>query len=245
MDTLGCDYTYTRQPPPALSCNPYTATRLALVCTVEGPTAPRFSIVWFTKNSREDEELEASLSHVNIDVEVSQVTGGTAQFTRRSSRLTVTPLFELDDVGDYWCQVRLENGTLFHNRSNILTLGAEGVYASFNRCRMSQFVEQGGCAGRLQITEHSVTTVGNMPIIPTNAGLVVLTISTSDISPSPLASGPSNGTEMSSKNLAALYVAVAVVLVFCIVIMSLSIVILVLCRKKCAPVRFKTGGELA
>ena len=239
ISIAGCEYSYTRQPPfTELQCNPYEATRLALTCTVEGPNTPQFSIVWFRKrNGRADHE-ELKASQPRVEVEVSALV---TRFTRRSSRLTVMELNESNDVGDYWCQVRLENGTIFQEKSNILSLGAEEKYNGIDSCMMSNFIVQNNCIVPLQVRETAVTADG---IIPTNAGSIVQTISSSDPSPTDkTTTGSIEKTERSSSNLAALYAVVGIIVVFCVVIVTLSIIIVVLYRKKCGPVRFKTGGE--
>lgn len=233
----GCEYIYTKQPPTELSCNPYETDRLALTCTVEGPNTQRFFIAWFRKsNDRADqEELQESQPRVKVDVS-SPDPGSVA---RHSSRLAIMPLDEMKDVGDYWCQVRLDNGTLFQAKSNILTLNATEKYTRLSRCMMSQFVEEESCIETLQVTESAVTADGN---IPTNAESIFQTTSSSD--PSPVTGGSSERNSSNSDNLAALYAVVGIIVVFCVVIVTLSIIIVVLYRKKCGPVRFKTGGEM-
>ena len=47
------------------------------------------------------------------------------------SDLRVTSLVELEDVGEYWCQIRLLNGTLL-TKSNVLTVYSEREYKSMD-----------------------------------------------------------------------------------------------------------------
>ena len=60
--------------------------------------------------------MQDSQQRVNIDVFTTLDQNITAQFTRSSSRLTLSELDEEDDVGQYWCQVRLEMEHYFMRR---------------------------------------------------------------------------------------------------------------------------------
>ena len=214
---------------------------MRLICTVEGPNSPTFTVIWFRRVASGDEQLTNSQSGVNIEEGKS---GGNAQFTRRSSQLSLTGLNQADDIGDYWCQVRLNNESSFQERSNMLTLYAEAVYLSFgfSRCEGSQVIDQVNCL-TLQTMVPTMTDNG----APSNSGFVFQsTIPPSDLSPTPQTTGGSiEETQKTGKNLVALYAVIAVIVVFCVVIVTLTIVIVVLYRKKCGPVRFKTEGEKA
>ena len=180
--------------------------------------------------------MTGSQQRVVIAVGTSSVAGGAAQFTRRSSRFALTELEEVNDFGEYWCQVRpVNNGTVFEEKSNILNLGNEAQYQGLRRCMGSNVVDQIDCLHVLQIDNA-----------PTDSGAVVQPTSSSDLSPTPsnvASAGVTEEPEDSRKNLAALYAVIAVIAVFCIVIVTLTIIIVVLYRKKCGPVRFKTEGE--
>ena len=213
---------------------------MALTCTVEGPNSPTFSTIWFRRRNNRDEELQDSQQRVDIYVTVSPNQGGTAQFTRRGSRLSLSPLNEVNDVGQYWCQVRLENGTLFQEKSNILTLSAEEEYQYLSPCgSLDDEIEQMNCLQILQIMGPS----GIDGDTSTTAGSVVLPMSSFSLPLTPTAGGPVEEPESGSKNLAALYAVIAVIVVFCIVIVTLTIIIVVLYRKKCGPIKLKTEGK--
>ena len=84
-----------------------------------------------------------SQQRVVITVGASSIAGGATQFTRRSSRFTLSELDEVNDVGEYWCQVRLaNNGTVFQEKSNILNLGNEAHYQGLRLCMGSNVVDQ-------------------------------------------------------------------------------------------------------
>ena len=204
----GCEYSYIRQPPTELSCSPYEATRLALTCVVEGPNAPQFSIAWFRSKGRDDQE-ELQDSQRRVDVQVSYtVPGGN---TRHSSRLAIMQLDEMIDVGDYWCQVRLENGTLFQAKSNILTLSDAWEYeAMFSQCSGSQYVEKEDCI-----------VYGN---ITTTAG--------SNMQTNQITGGHIEEPESSSTNLSAAYAGIACIVAFFIIIITLSVVLVILVRRR-------------
>lgn len=141
-----CNYRYTRQPPTELNCNPYDViNRLVLTCSVEGPNTPSFSIIWLRRTdiSLRDEELQNSQPRVDIDTAQTIP----AQFTRHSSRLTLSELDEIGDVGQYWCQVRLENGTVFQKRSSNLTLRLADSYRLLSRCTGSSVTDNRSCLG--------------------------------------------------------------------------------------------------
>ena len=211
------DLKYLMQPPTEVDCNPYIDSELSLICAVEASTASDISIVWFrrtTINSRL-EELTAS----------SERPSG---IRRLQSRFTQTGLNSRNDAGEYWCQVRLKNaGTLLQDKSNILILYNETNYQHQNQCiRGDLFVNQKDCL--------------DVAIDPSTLTDPMQSASFSEISPTP----DEMDEELDSgKNLVALYAFVAVIGTFCIVIVILTITIVVLYRKKCGPVRFKTEGE--
>ena len=140
---------------------------MRLTCSVEGPNSPRFSIIWFRRVTSGDEQLTNSQSGVNIVEEASSLAGGNEQFIRRSSLMLLTGLNQADDIGDYWCQVRLNNGSIFQERSNMLTLNTEAVYLAFNfsRCTGSQVIGKVNCL-TLQTMAPTVTDNG----APSNSG---------------------------------------------------------------------------
>ena len=236
---IECEYRYTRQPPLTLDCNPYdNVNGLALVCSIEGPINPEFSVLWFRKrtNSNENEQISSFQSGVDFSTSTSALANGAAQFRRVSSRITLTGLNMVNDVGDYWCQVRLENGFLLQERSNVLALGSENQYLGLSRCgSVVLLVDEMKCLQTLQ----DLATAGTDSRVPTiNTGSVI-----QPTAPSPELSektgDPVGEPERTRNILAALY---AVIIVFCIVIVTLTIITVVLCRKKCGPVRFKAEG---
>ena len=235
---IECEYGYTRQPPVTLNCNPYDATRLVLTCTAEGPSTPSFTIIWMRQKNGVDERLRGSQMGITINADDNIIINSEQNFQRRSSRLTVNGLSEVDDVGDYWCQVRLQNGTVLQKKSNILTLSSEAQYQGLGRCIESQFVDKEDCIHPPQVTVPGVTDA----LTPNTGPVVQTTASSSNLSLTPQSTDGAM-EEPGSKNLAALYAVVAVIVVFCLVIVTLSIIIVVLYRKKCGPVRFKTEGK--
>ena len=239
-----CDLKYVRQPPTELQCNPYESNSgLSLLCSVafEESNISDFSITWFRRktaagSSSGVEELPASLSRVRIDTRVTTVAEGTTRFTRLSqSRLILNGLDENNDVGEYWCQVRLRNNeTLLQEKSNMLILHDVAYYEIHHgsRCDGDNFVDQMDCLHVQQIT-----------LITDRNALTDFMRPTPFSEVSPTSDGMAKELEDSGKNLAALYAVIAVIAVFCIVIVTLTIIIVVLYRKKCGPVRFKTEGE--
>ena len=215
-----------------LNCNPYDGARLVLTCTAEGPSTPSFSVIWMRQRNGIDEGLRGSQRGIMIEVHTD------GRSLRRSSRLTVDKLSEVDAVGDYWCQVELDNGTVLQRKSNILTLSSEAQYQGLGRCNGSQVVDKVDCIHPPQVTVPGVSDA----LTPNTGPMVQTTASSSNLSLTPQSTDGAMG-EPGSMNLAALYAVVAVIVVFCLVIVTLSIIIVVLYRKKCGPVRFKTEGK--
>lgn len=215
--TVECDseLKFVRQPPTEVECNPYI--ELSLICSVEGANTSNISIVWFRRTNIGSgmEELAASL-------ERASATNGTRRF---QSRFTRTGLNPRNDAGEYWCQVRLtKDGTLLQNKSNVLVLYNETHYQHQSLGCDDVFVNQVDC---LHVANTLTDPMQSTPF--------------SEISPTP--DSIPEELEDGGKNLAALYAVVAVIAVFCIIIVTLTIIIVVLYRKKCGPVRFKTEGE--
>ena len=216
-----CEYRYTRQPPAELSCNPYDLiNRLALTCSVEGPNTPIFSIVWFrrTNGALRDEELQITQSRVLIDVKKTLP----AQFTRVSSRLTLTGLNDVTDVGVYWCQAKLENGTIFPERSTTLTLSNEDRYRFLSRCSGSSVLDAISCISVQQTIGPIVTDGG----ISTDPGAVEWTFSSSDISTSQVQTtgNPIDETEDNGRNLIVLYAIAAATVIASVTVLLLLII---------------------
>ena len=213
-----------------LKCNPYDATRLVLTCLVEGPSTPSFTIIWMRERNGIDEGL-GSQTGIDIDAENLNIN---SRGLRRSSRLTVNGLSEVDDVGDYWCQVSLRNGTVLQKKSNILTLSSEAQYQGLGPCGGSQFVDKEDCIHPPQVTVPGVTDADT-----TTPNSVQ---NSSNHFPTPQSTG---GTieESDNKNLVSLYTGVTFTILFCLLIVTISIILVVLCRKKGCVFRFTTRGK--
>ena len=210
-----------------LNCNPYDATRLVLTCITEGPST--FTVIWMRQRNGIDEGLRGSQKGITIDVDTTN--SEQFNFQRRSSRLTVNGLSEVDDVGDYWCQVRLQNGTVLPKKSNILTLSSEAQYQGLGPCGGSQFVDKEDCIHPPQVTVPGVTDADTTtPISVRNS---------SNHFPTPQSTGGAM-EESDNKNLVSLYTGVAFTVLFCLLIVTLSIILVALCRKKG---RFTTRGK--
>lgn len=135
-----------------------------------------------------------------------------------SSRLALTSLDEVNDVGDYWCQVKLDNGTVFQEKSNKLTLRTADAYRSLSRCTGSSVVNEISCLRMFQINGLDVT----------NGGISVwTTTSSSDISPTgpQTTRSPIDETEGNGKNLPLLYAIIAAIVTASILVLLLLVVI--------------------
>ena len=176
-----------------LDCNPYdNANRLALTCSVEGPINPGFSVLWFRKrtNSNENEQFRPLQPGVAFHTSINSLANGAVQFRRVSSQITLTGLNMVNDVGDYWCQVRLENGSLFQERSNVLTLGTENQYLGLSRCGSVVLVEEMRCLQTLQdlatgVTDSSIPTTNTGSVVQPTAPSPELSQTTVPTAPSP------------------------------------------------------------
>ena len=212
-----------------LNCNPYDGARLVMTCTAEGPSS--FSVTWMRQRNGVDEGLHGSQIGIMIDVTRTTFTDG---IFRRSSRLTVNGLSEVDDVGDYWCQVRLQNGTVLQKKSNILTLSSEAQYEGIGHCNGSQFVDKEDCIHPPQVTVPGVSDADTTtPISVQNSSNLFLT---------PQSTGGAM-EERDNKNLVSLYTGVAFIVLFCLSIVTLFTTLVVLCKKKSCAFRFTTRGK--
>ena len=229
-----CSYRYTRQPPTELNCNPYDViNRLVLICSAEGPNTPSFSIIWLrrTDNSLRDEELQSSQPRVDIDTAQTIP----AQFIRHSSRLTLSELDEIGDAGQYWCQVRLENGTVFQERSSNLTLKPADSYRLFSRCTGSSVTDKRSC---LRVSLQPIVPDVSDGITATNpsSSSVEWTISSSDsdnISPTTQTTrSPIEEREDNTVNLHVLYAIIAIIAASALLIFTLLIAIISLRYKQ-------------
>ena len=215
-----CDYKYSRQPPLALTCNPYDGTnQLRLTCSVEGPTSPTFSIIWFRRVASGDEQLTNSQPGVNI---AEGESGNDPQFIRRSSQLSLTGLNQVDDIGDYWCQVRLNNGSSFQERSNMLDLNTEAVYLSFgfSRCEGSQGIIKRNC-----LTLQTMVPTMTDSVAPSNSGSTPQTTVISFFDYTSTSQTTSGFIEESGNRLTALYAIIVVIVVFAVMILVFGVAI--------------------
>ena len=161
------------------------------------------------------------MQRVSISVQATSNPEGTAKFTRHASRFTLFDLDQMNDVGEYWCQVRLENnGTVLQEKSNILILYGEARYQGLHRCNGSGFVEQIDCLHTLQII-HSFITDDK----PTNYEPSF----SFNLFPTPITDGAIEKPEKSNKDL---FAAIAVIVFFSILIVLLMIAILALLQHK-------------
>lgn len=218
------------QPPTELNCNPYNLQvgRLKLTCSTEGPNV---QIVWFRMTNGEKEELRETVQSNRIEISVvpsPDTAAGGALSTKLSVNLTINRLNQTHDVGKYWCEVRLADGqrTTLPEMSNVLNLYNEAHYQNFAGCQGSNFVEQQAC---LQIMDPLIKDDSYPPTPSSEPSLTLENVADEE--------------ENGRKDLVALYAVIAVIVVFCIIIVTLTIIIVVLYRKKCGPVRFKTEGE--
>lgn len=88
-------FDYTEVPPNELDCNPYES-KLKLQCTVMGPLNSSYDLVWFYEGKNTLESTVACASYPN----------GTL-----TSVLEVNPNPGDSIMGDYYCQIRLGNGS--------------------------------------------------------------------------------------------------------------------------------------
>ena len=216
-----------------LDCNPYENTRLSLICTAEGPFTPILTVIfiWMRRRDGSDEILVDSQQRVTI---VNNITISMQLIVRHDSRLTVSELSETADTGEYWCQVRLPNGTVLQKKSNVLTLDNEAQYRSRAPCSGSQVVDKEECIPPLQVTLPVATDATDTQTPDPGSAAQTTVPSTSQV---PQVTGDAT-EEPESK--ADFYAIVAVIVVFCILIVALSIIIVMLCKRKRGPVRFKT-----
>lgn len=206
-----------------LNCSPYDViNRLVLTCSVEGPNTPGFSIIWTRQTNIRDEELQSSQPRVDIDMEQTVP----SQFIRRSSRLTLSRLDEIEDVGQYWCQVRLENGTVFQEKSSNLTLRPADSYHLLSRCTGSSVTDKRSCLG-LSLQRIFPDATNGITATNPSSSSVEWTISSSDSDNiSPTAQTTRRLTEEKEDNAVNLFILYAIIAI--IVAASLLVFILLM-----------------
>ena len=222
-----CAYKYTRQPPTTLNCNPYD--RLELTCTVKGPKQD-FSITWVRRSKNGDvRDLQVSAQGIDISVHVSVRSIGSSVYATYTSQLTLIGLNEVNGVGEYWCQVRLENGALLKEKSNVLTIDPAVEYQDLKHCMagIGQASEQVKC---LQIT---AATDGINSITSTNPGHEFQTLFDSDSLPTFHTSDHTEEQNSGSdRNLNVMYATLAAAILSLVIILLIAVVIATLRYKQ-------------
>ena len=177
--------------------------------------------------------IELQSSEQRVDIDVSQTAPG--QFTRRSSRLTLNGFNEKTDVGEYWCQARLENGTTFQERSNVLVLGTRDRFQDLSPCQGSSTVEQRSCICTLQIVELSIASESVIPTThaPAADSETPGSMSSSDLSPTlQTTDGPTEDTEDTSGSRTALYAIIAAVSAASVGLIVVFVIVVAILRYK-------------
>lgn len=203
-----------------LNCNPYDLiNRLVMTCSVEGPNTPVFSISWLRRINNRDEVLQSTQQRVDIDITQTIP----AQFTRRSSRLTLNALDETIDVGQYWCQVRLDNGTFFQEHSSNLTLRPADHYQLLSRCTGSSVINERSCLGVFQIMPVGPSVTDGDKVTGPSVDLTFS--SSSDQNYPPTTQTTTDLNEEEEDNRFALYAVITVTVVALLIVLFLLIVI--------------------
>ncbi len=198
------------------SCNPYAQDTITLHCSVEAPDF-NFDIKWIWQASPSARTNELMMSNGEVIIQQRFIEKG------YRSRLNIRNL--ASRTGTYWCLAELNNGTKFENSTKFTLLNGVGYLNTPGCSPSSSFSDQS--QDRCIHAESSVSEVS-----ATVGTTSVATLVNETTPPSFDALGP------------ALYAVVAVILVFCLVIVTLSVTIVVLYRRRCARVNFKTSGEL-
>ena len=202
-----------------LTCNPYIINELRTACTVHAPSFD-FTIHWFWESSRD----------VVTEVDRSQVRSSS---TRSQLFLRLKNL--ANHTGLYWCQARLSNGTVLEG-SNRLILLEESAYVHQNIVNCTT-------AGDQRLQQRSDRCIFSLPTTDNTPSPTIMEQSTTtspSFTPTMALNQTSSPTQESLGP--ALYAVIAVILVFCLVIITLTVVIVLLYRRKCARVDFKTAG---
>ena len=117
--------------------------------------------------------LSGQLGHTTIHQSSSNFSSdivGQVEFVRVASRLSISPVSE-EDVGQYWCQVLLENGTTIAEKSNVFKLSTEEDYAQFLACKGTNSVAQRDCVasenGEVDLSFPTATVLQSVPFFPT------------------------------------------------------------------------------
>ena len=224
---------FIEEPDVSLSCNPYGNDELITECTVVGPINT-FTIQWVWRDLvGVDNILMDSNSPAESDVTIQsrRTLHSNGEDQNVDSRLTISGL--MNRIGQYWCRVRLTNGTVLEQPSNVLQLLVNSAYSSHGNC-----------------DETSLSDTSDDCIFPV-AGVIAQTTTppieepTTTPSLETTSTQPLNQTSPSDQTGlgTALYSVIAVIVVFCAVIVTLTVTIVLLYRRKSARVDIKTAGK--
>lgn len=228
-----CEYMFIEEPLVNLPCDPYGNNKLITECTVTGPINS-FSIQWAERSLDggniilTDSNSGSSESDVAIEAMNMGHSNGEEQSVR--SRLTISGL--ANRIAQYWCQVRLTNGTVLEHTSNVLQLLVDSTYSSQGNCDEEPLSETSDecifpVSGAIaQTSTPPIEEPTTTPSLPATSAQPLNQTSPSD--------QPGLGP--------ALYSVIAVIIVFCAVIVTLTVTIVLLYRKKCARGDIKTAG---
>lgn len=121
----------------SLDCNPYTATNITAICTVETPFGIDLKVQWFFSSSN------------NATLISSGDTQHFIQETKTYKETTIeiqSQLFMVSSLlvaGHYWCQVFYQGNGLLESDS--LQISAEDDYAREDPCSVPQAIEKTKC----------------------------------------------------------------------------------------------------
>ena len=228
-------FKYIEVPPRVLDCNPYLS-KLKLLCNVTGPMDSSYEILWFYQGENTlDSTATCESDQSGMLTSVLEVNPSSGSF-----------------IGEYYCQVRLGNGSWLEPSQSLVQDLTEAVIQvqGIDACTSDPLSDMSDdmCVGFAESTANNSIAICSFAPEPTPSLPSATTLNTptsDDIStthslastptpPDMETPGKSNGLEVW------LYVVVAVAAVFAMIIVVLAILCVGLCLRKSQTIDLET-----
>ena len=235
------DYLYTQQPPAEAVCNPYNRRLLQLDCEIVGEDV--IEIRWYYSSSDSRTNPMQLINSTKYTLSPHTNNGNTGV------QLTVHDLNVAEDMGSYWCQGVVPDGSL--TTSDVFELFDETEYHNFP-CNQILRRSSTTCASIIRLSSVTTTQAPPLTTLPQTTPPETTTHPT--LSPTPLfitkqettstivstefTAPTSPGPMYVSDSQLVLYVVLGLVGFLGIVCVALGVVIVLLCRR-----RVNTNGE--
>ena len=237
-------YLYTQQPPQEIIvCNPYLSGELSLSCGVTGKNVT--DIQWWLAPGSVEENATQLTESSKYTLEPKILSNGL------EIELTVNNL-GAEDVGTYWCQASVEDahGVQLLSTSESVKLEEESYFDSQfinNKCTFTLRNSDIRCASILftppsvttTLPEPSVSSVASSVLYPSPTPEALIETASQLPTTQPLSATSSSPKAQLQTSSIILYAVLGLVGFLAVVCVLLTVVVVVLCRRKCASRNMK------